>query len=126
MNMNIRLFIVAAVSFGCGLSFQYSDVIEFDDNYTLSLEQVRRSVIERALARPRKNLFQATVANNLILAGELYDLPLTDIMDLPLSDFVAAKYMSKGRQNAVTVAYALGSISLIGGILITGLNKEKT
>ena len=118
MNMNIRLFILAAISFGCGLSFQYTNVIEFDDYYTLSLTEVRNRMLRSATTTPYGENAGAHVANNLRIANQFYDLPL--------SAFEAEKYMSKGRKNAVTVAYALGGISLIGGILITGLNKEKT
>ena len=96
--MNIRLFVLAAISFGCGLVFQYSNVIEFDDYYASS-EWERQSGKFRSLNR---DVYTGQ-------RGKAY-----------------SESMSDGRKYAVTIAYALGGISLIGGILITGLNKEKT
>lgn len=96
--MNIRLFILAAISFGCGLSFQYTNVIEFDDYYASS-EWERRSGRFMSISKDV----------NTGQRGKAY-----------------SESMSDGRKYAVTIAYALGGISLIGGILITGLNKEKT
>ena len=111
MKLNIRLFILAAISFGCGLSFQYSNVIEFGDNYTESLSQRQHDQKVREIYRAR-----TTGSGD---AFEIYKTPASEFMPVE-------KYISDGRKTAITIAYALGGLSLIGGFLITGLDKKET
>ena len=100
--MNVRLFILAAISFGCGLVFQYTNVIQFDDYYASSSEE---------LSHRRNQLYMQFLTIRGVINPDETD---------------TWKSMSDGRMKALTITYALGGISLIGGILITGLNKQKT
>ena len=108
MKLNIRLFILATLGFIAGVVFQFTDIIEFDDNYN-------DSEFSREFSAFAEDISGMTLREKIEYAQIKESTGIRPIK---------AKYMSDGRKFAIAASHFVGVLALIVGLLITGLKTE--